>query len=195
MEKEKPSVVSLGVWTLLSGVLGLVSSLVLLYERMQLDADPDHVVSCDVNQWVACGSVMESWQSTALVVPNIYIGVVGFSAVLGVAAALLWRRTYPPVWFMAALQLGSTFAFGYIVWLWYQSVFNIGALCPYCMMVWVSATLLWFKTISWSAGVGLLGPARLSRETADSWWWVGAVPVLLGFTASIILVFPGLLSG
>lgn len=195
MKKEKPSVISLGVWALLSGVLGLVASLVLLYERMQLDADPDHVVSCDVNQWVACGSVMESWQASALIVPNIYIGVVGFSAVLGVAAALLWRRTEPPVWFMLALQAGSTFAFGYIVWLWYQSVFNIGTLCPYCIMVWVAATLLWLKTMFWSAAAGRLGAVRLTRAAADSWWWVGAVLVLLGFAASIILVFPGFFSG
>jgi hypothetical protein len=51
-------------------------------------------------------------------------------------------------WFWLGLEAGTIFGVGFIHWLFYQSVYNIHALCPYCMVVWVmTITLFWYVTL------------------------------------------------
>lgn len=44
-----------------------------------------------------------------------------------------------PRWLWLTIQAGATFAVGFVHWLFFQSVYRIEALCPYCMVVWVAA--------------------------------------------------------
>ena len=51
-------------------------------------------------------------------------------------------------WFWAGVQGGVTFAVVFLHWLMYQSLYVIGALCPYCMIVWaVTIPIFWHVTI------------------------------------------------
>ncbi|MGU7714734.1 vitamin K epoxide reductase family protein, partial [Escherichia coli] len=40
-------------------------------------------------------------------------------------------------WFWILFALGMTFAFGFVVWLISQSIFDLNTLCPWCMVTWV----------------------------------------------------------
>lgn len=119
----------------IGGAIGFVAAFVLILERIELYKDPAYVPSCSINPVLSCGSVMETWQAQAFGFPNPLIGVASFAAVTTIGVALLTRATLPR-WFWLGLQAGTLFGVGFVTWLAYQSIYDIDALCPYCMVVW-----------------------------------------------------------
>lgn len=136
----------LGILLVVGGVIGVIAAVVLLLEKMALAANPDYIPSCNVNPVLSCGSVMATPQAEAFGIPNPIIGVVGFSIVAAIGAGLLAGGRYAG-WFWSAIQAGVTFAVVFVHWLIYQSLYAIGALCPYCMIVWaVTIPIFWYTT-------------------------------------------------
>lgn len=132
---------------IVAGVVGLVASFVLTVEKFALAADATYVPSCSIDAVVNCGSVMGSAQSAVFGFPNSLLGIIGFTAVLASGAALLSGARFGR-WYWAGLQVGLTAAVVFVHWLMFQSLYVIGALCPYCMAVWVSTvTVFWFVTL------------------------------------------------
>jgi uncharacterized membrane protein len=51
-------------------------------------------------------------------------------------------------WFWLGLQAGATLGVVFVHWLIFQSLYRIGALCPYCMVVWaVTVPIFWYVTL------------------------------------------------
>ncbi|MCG7308019.1 MULTISPECIES: vitamin K epoxide reductase family protein [Brachybacterium] len=130
-----------------TGAIGLVMAVVLLVEKIALIEDPAYVPSCSLDPVLSCGSVMETPQASAFAIPNPILGIAGFSAVLTLGLAILaGARTAH--WMSVLIQIGVTFAVLFVHWLIGQSLYEIGALCPYCMIVWaVTIPLFWFTTL------------------------------------------------
>ncbi|MDI2032768.1 vitamin K epoxide reductase family protein [Saccharopolyspora sp. TS4A08] len=129
------------------GAIGFVSAFALAVEKIEKLSNPDYVPSCSLNPIVSCGSVMDSSQAALFGFPNPLIGVAAFPVVItaGVAALAGFR---PPRWFWLGMQAGTTLALVFIHWLIAQSLYEIGALCPYCMVVWaVTIPLFWYTTL------------------------------------------------
>lgn len=78
---------------------------------------------------------MTTDQAEAFGFPNPIIGVAGFAALLTIGVVLLAGARLPR-WFHLGLGAGTAFGVGFITWLAFQSIYRIGALCPYCMVVW-----------------------------------------------------------
>lgn len=138
----------LGGLLLVGGLIGLLAATVLLVEKIELLNNPDYIPTCNINPVLSCGSVMNTPQAEAFGLPNPVVGIAGFAAVTVVGAALLagggFRR-----WFQVAIQVGVSFAVIFFHWLIYQSLYVIGALCPYCMVVWVvTIPLFWYTTLA-----------------------------------------------
>lgn len=137
---------SLGVLFVVGGLIGLIAAAVLLVEKMALAANPDYVPSCNVNPILSCGSVMATPQAAVFGVPNPIIGVAGFAVVAAIGVGLLAGGRYS-AWYWVTVQIGVTFAVVFVHWLIYQSLYVIGALCPYCMAVWaVSIPIFWYTS-------------------------------------------------
>lgn len=117
------------------GTLGLLAAAILMVEKIHLLKDPSAQLSCDLNPIVACGSVINTPQASAFGFPNPIIGLVGFGVVITIGMALLAGAQFKR-WFWLGLQAGSLFGVAFVTWLQYQSIYAIGALCPYCMVVW-----------------------------------------------------------
>lgn len=135
-------------WLLLvGGLVGLAASFVLAVEKYALLADPTYVPTCSLNPVLSCGSVMASAQAEAFGFPNPLLGVAGFPVVAGVGAALL-AGARPAPWFWGGLQVGVTGGAVFVHWLIFNSLYRIGALCPYCMAVWaVTVPIFWYVTL------------------------------------------------
>jgi uncharacterized membrane protein len=132
---------------LLGGLIGLAASAVLTVEKIAILRDPAYVPSCSVNPVLSCGSVMTKPQAEAFGFPNPLLGIAGFAVVATVGAALLAGATFRR-WFWLGLQVGVTFGAGFVHWLIFQSIYRIGALCPYCMVVWaVTIPIFWYVTL------------------------------------------------
>jgi len=123
----------------ITGVLGELASFVLAVDKVQLLQDKidgkESQFGCDLSAWVSCSSVMASPQSAAFGFPNAYIGILGFAVV--VTLGVVWLSGAPVrSWIWGGLQAGTVFGIGFVTWLQHETIYDIGALCPYCMVVW-----------------------------------------------------------
>ncbi len=136
-------------WLLVGGgTLGFLGAFVLTLEKIALLKNPEHVLSCDINPIVACGSVINTWQASAFGFPNPLIGIFGFTAVIVVGMSLLAGMQITKNWYWRTFWAGTIFGVGFIHWLAFQSIYRIGALCPYCMVVWsVTVPIFWYTTL------------------------------------------------
>jgi len=123
-------------WSILiAGVIGLLSSITLLIEKIALLKDPTYVPSCSINPVVSCGPVINTPQASVFGPPNPMFGVIGFTVVV-VTGVLAIAKVPLPRWFWMGLTVGVGVAVGFVHWLKYQTLYQIGALCPFCMVVW-----------------------------------------------------------
>lgn len=154
-------------WTLIvGGSIGLWAASVLMIEKITLLKNPAAQLSCDLNPIVSCGSVINTPQASAFGFPNPIIGIAGFAILITIGMALLAGAQFKR-WFWLGLQGGTLFGIGFIHWLFFQSVYRINALCPYCMVVWIVVIPLFVYTLVWNIKTGHIKvPKRLSRAAA-----------------------------
>jgi uncharacterized membrane protein len=136
-------------WILIiCGTIGLICALIIMYEKVAIIQNPDYVPSCNLNPTVSCGSVMKSDQANAFGFPNPFLGMVGFPIVITTGVVLLAGAQKLKRWYWLGLQAGTIFGVLFIHWLFFQSVYRINALCPYCIVVWaMTMTLFWYVTL------------------------------------------------
>ena len=126
--------------------IGWVASLALTIDKINLLQDPTYTPSCSISPLLSCGSVINTPQASVLGFPNPLLGIAGFAAagMFGVALATGWK---PPRWMWAIYTTATTIAAAFMHWLIFQSLAVIGALCPYCMVVWAVTIPLWWWTV------------------------------------------------
>jgi uncharacterized membrane protein len=83
---------------------------------------------------------MLSEQAEVLGFPNSLIGIATFAIMIALSVSMFLRVNFPRL-FWQLLVSGTVLAVIFCHWLAFQTIFEIGALCPYCMVAWV-ATLL-----------------------------------------------------
>ena len=134
-----------GTWieTLVSSLLGLVASFVLSMDAIILAQDGEAELSCNINEKISCGAVGVSWQAELLGFPNAFLGLMAEPVIITIAVASLAGVLFPR-WFMLGAQLVSSIGFVFALWLFQQSYFEIGRLCPYCLLITATTTLIFF---------------------------------------------------
>lgn len=131
---------------LVSACASLIASFVLSIDAIRLAEDPATALSCNINAVISCGTVATSWQAQLLGFPNAFLGLAAEPVVITIAVASLGGVRFPR-WFMTAAQVVYSIGVAFAYWLFYQSMFHIGALCPWCLLVTVSTTLV-FTTLT-----------------------------------------------
>jgi uncharacterized membrane protein len=129
------------VWVLLAGIIGEIAAFVLTVEKVRQLQNPSYVPSCSINPVLSCGSVMLTKQASLFGFPNPLLGIAAFSVVI-VTGVLAVAGVRLPRWYWAGLAGGTLLGTVFVHWLIYQSLYEIGALCPYCMVVWVVTVAL-----------------------------------------------------
>ncbi|HYZ69797.1 MAG TPA: vitamin K epoxide reductase family protein [Mycobacterium sp.] len=169
------------VWILIAGVVGLAAALTLTVEKIEILINPDYVPSCSINPVLSCGSVMVTPQASAFGFPNPLIGIVAFTVVV-VTGVLALAKVELPRWYWAGLATGTILGVAFIHWLIFQSLYRIGALCPYCMAVW-AVTIPLFVVVASVA----LRPLQTNAAARVLYTWRWSL-VALWFTALILLI-------
>jgi len=154
-------------WILaIGGAIGATAAFVLIVEKIELLQDASYVPSCSINPILSCGSVMSTDQAAVFGFPNPLLGAAGFPIVATIGVALLAGATLPR-WFWLGLHAGTLFGVGLVHWLIFQSLYRIGALCPYCMIVWVvTIAVFWYVTLHNLTSGYLPIPVRARRAVA-----------------------------
>lgn len=148
---------------LFSALVSLTASFVLSIDAVLLAADPNVALSCNINAVLSCGTVATSWQASLLGFPNAFLGLVAEPVVITIAVASLGGVRFPR-WFMLSAQIVYTLGLVFAYWLFFQAYFVIGALCPWCLLVTLSTTLVFTSLTHVNIRDGnLFLPARASE--------------------------------
>lgn len=129
---------------LVSSIIGLIAALVLSADAVALAANPDAALSCNINAKISCGTVGTSWQANVLGFPNAFLGLMAEPVVITIAVAGLAGVRFPR-WFLLAAQAVYFIGFAFAYWLFVQAYFVIGAMCPWCLTITVTTTLVFFS--------------------------------------------------
>jgi uncharacterized membrane protein len=169
------------LWVLIAGIIGLAAAATLTIEKIELLIDPSYVPSCSLNPVLSCGSVMVTPQASVFGFPNMLIGLVGFTVVI-VSGVLAVAKVRLPQWYWVGLAIGNALGVAFVHYLIFQSLYRIGALCPYCMVVWTVMIPLF--VVSASIALRPLAGNVLAR-TLYQWRWS---LVALWFTAVVLMI-------
>src|SRR3990167_819143 len=125
----------------------LISSFALTYDKIHYLKNPAYVPACDINPILSCGSVMKTEQADLLGLPNTIFGIAGFSILFFVGLMLVTgSKLSKRLW--QTLNLGILTGFLFFIYLFFQGVYRINAICPYCFLVWlVMPPLLLYITL------------------------------------------------
>jgi uncharacterized membrane protein len=146
-----------------AGVLGFIASFVLTVDKFKILQDPSYKPACSINPILSCGSVMQSDQASLFGFANSMLGIAAFAALAAVGLAIFAGATFKR-WFWQLMQLAAVGGLVFSHWLIYQSLYSLGTLCPYCIVVWVVTipTFLYLTLHNFSNG-NLPGISRRNR--------------------------------
>lgn len=147
---------ALAIVLIVTGAIGWYSAFALTLDKFAVLINPEADLDCNLSVLVQCGENLSSWQGSVFGFPNPLLGLAGFVAPIAVGVALLAGATFAR-WFWIAFNLGVAGALGFCIWLMSQSIFALGTLCPWCMIVWtVTILMFWTLTLS-NAKAGVFG--------------------------------------
>lgn len=169
-------------WILvIGGIIGIFASIELIVQKIGVLSNPDYVPNCDINPILSCGSVISTDQASLFGFPNPILGIIGFTVVV-LFGVLLFASIELPRWMWLGLNAGALAGMFLVIWLVGQSLYVIGALCPWCMVVW-SITI----PIFWQVTTDNLASGRLSLGKSLSEIIVTLKWILVGASYLIIM--------
>ena len=183
---------TVGAVLVVGGLAGWIAALALFMDKIFLLENPGAQLGCDINPFISCGTVMMTWQASALGIPNMAVGLGGF-AIMGAIGALMLSRAALPRWFRWARLGGMTFAFALVHFLAVSAIFVIRALCPWCMVVWAATAPMFFASLASQVESGdlrvpapLAGVLRRWVLLTIAWYLLVLEPVARDFRAELI---------
>ncbi|HRQ86690.1 MAG TPA: vitamin K epoxide reductase family protein [Candidatus Saccharibacteria bacterium] len=152
---------------LAAGLLALLSSFVLTVEKFHLLENPGTVLACDINAFISCSTVMQTWQASVFGFPNTIIGLMADAVVVTIAVLGLARVKLPRFILILAnvgFLLGAIFAY----WLLFQSVYVIEVLCPWCLVVTFTTTLIFATMTHYNLMNNTFGLKKRFKKLAEA---------------------------
>ncbi|KUN88493.1 Vitamin K epoxide reductase [Streptomyces bungoensis] len=136
-----------GLLLVLTGGAGWLASFQLTVDDWRLLKDPTYRPPCNISPVVSCGSVMASPEGSVFGFPNMVLGLAAFAAVAVLGLVVLTGgRLSRALWL--GLNAGAAAGVVFVHWLIHASLFGLGRLCPYCVVVWaVTIALFWYVTL------------------------------------------------
>lgn len=154
---------------IIGSLIGLWASFVLTVDTIKIIKNPGVELPCNLNPFISCTSVATTWQSQVFGFPNSLLGIIAFSMLFSIGIMLHFggpnsslldkisgeNRARKPLWLL--VNLGTLAAMIFVMWFFYQSVYSIGSLCIYCMIVWVVTWPIFLYTTIWNFREGHFG--------------------------------------
>lgn len=146
---------------IVAGVIGCIASFILTYDKIHVIQDPSYVPSCNMNPLLSCGSVMKTEQASLLGVPNTIFGLVAYS-MLFTFGVLLAGGAKVKKWVWLGAQVAALAGVIFMHYLFFQGVYRINAICPWCFVVWmITIPTFWYITLYNLKEKNIKLPARL----------------------------------
>ncbi len=153
---------------LVGACLSLLAAFVLSNEAVELARNPNAALSCSINAVLNCASVGKHPSATLFGFPNSFLGLMAEPIVITVAIAGLAGIKFPRK-FMFVAQIGYTLGFVFALYLFYTSFYIIQVLCPWCLLVTLTTTLVWFAITRYNVRENNLYLPKKIQKTLLSW--------------------------
>ncbi|MEO5950436.1 MAG: vitamin K epoxide reductase family protein [Candidatus Saccharimonadales bacterium] len=153
---------------LVGAILSLIAAFVLSVESFQLAKNPNTLLSCSINIIVNCATVAKHPSAQLLGFPNSFLGMVAEPIVITVAIAGLAGVKFPRA-FMFAAQIGYSLGLIFAYYLFYVSFVIIQALCPWCLLVTLTTTLVFFAITRYNIREDNLYLPKNISESLQRW--------------------------
>lgn len=171
---------------IISGSLGLFTSFVLSIEAWQLAADSSARFGCDISSVLSCSTVAQTWQARILGFPNAFLGIFFEAVVLAISVAIFAGVKFPR-WYMLGTNLLYTIALFFAFWLFGQSYFIIQVLCPWCLLITLTTTLVFGGITRINVCDGVIpAPEGLRRIVAQGLDWALWGLIVFGVLAMVV---------
>lgn len=156
-------------WLLMvSGIIGLLASIMLTYDQVRIWQNPHYQPGCDLNPLISCGSVITSGQGELFHIPGPFFGLITFPVIITIGVAILAGARFKR-WFWQGLQAGAAAGVLFALWMFWESLFRIHALCPFCLTVdVVMYVLFWYVTLYNLGEEHIKTPSWLARSVQFS---------------------------
>jgi uncharacterized membrane protein len=180
-------------WILtIGGIVGFIASFMLAIERIAMLQDPNYLPTCSFDSVLQCSSVMASDQGSIFGFSNPLIGLAAFPLVI-MAGVLALSRVSLPSWFWRWLLVGAAYGMVFVGWLISQTLYEIRALCPYCMVVWAMVIPIFWRTLTYTLSGGHFGSAIAQNgfvRVLERYWWVLTLATYAVVTTLVLTAFP-----
>ena len=152
---------------LIGAALSLLASFVLSVEAIELAKNPNAELSCSVNVVLNCATVAKHPTADLFGFPNSFLGMITEPIVITVAIAGLAGVIFPRR-FMFVAQIGYAIGFIFAWYLFAVSFFVIQALCPWCLLVTLTTTMVLFAITRYNIREdNLYLPKRTSKRAKE----------------------------
>ena len=171
---------------IISGSIGLFTSFVLSIEAWQLAADSSARFGCDISSVLSCSTVAQTWQARILGFPNAFLGIFFEAVVLAISVGIFAGVKFPR-WYMLGTNLLYTIALFFAFWLFGQSYFIIQVLCPWCLLITLTTTLVFGGITRINIRDSVIpAPEGLRRVVAQGLDWALWGLIVFGVLAMVV---------
>lgn len=170
-----------------AGLIGGIASFALTYDKVHVLQNPHYQPGCNLNPVLSCGSVMKTAQASLFGVPNTVFGLIAFSMLTMLALVLLAGATFKR-WLWQCAQVAATAGVIFMHYLFFEAIFRIHAICPWCFVVWMITIPVFLAITIYNSREGNLQvpvigrvAAFISKYSLDAtvFWYLVIILILL----------------
>lgn len=172
---------------LTSGALGLYASFVLTIHKIKILKDPSFIPDCNINPIFSCGSIMKTSQAEIFGMPNTLFGIVAFSVIITIGVGMLFGAKFSR-WFWRFLNLGVLAGLASVVYLFFQGIYRINAICPYCALTWAVVIALTLYVTLWNLRQGFLPVPKRGQKVIKFLQTNHAGALIMIYVAIVVLL-------
>lgn len=177
-----------GTWLTILGSLGMLASVTLLHDVIELAKNPSFVPICSINPILSCTSVMASAQAEVFGIPNPVFGVIAFTMLITFGILLAAKTTFTR-WIWGAALAAGVMGVIFAHWLFFQSMFVLGTICPWCSLVWVITIAIFWLLVSYVLDHELFGTAKKLTVMRIIWRRYRIAVLVAWYLLLIVIIF------
>jgi uncharacterized membrane protein len=182
--RKRPT--ALAIFLIIAGGGGLSAAWALTVDKFEALIHPAAALGCDFSLIVRCKVNLDSAQGSVFGFPNPMLGLAGFVAPIAVGAGILAGAKFAR-WFWILFNLGVAGALAFVIWLIGQSIYVLGTLCPWCMVVWAVTIPLFLAVTFYNLSTGNLPIGQRMRHFGKvAYGWVPLVSVVCYIVIAVL---------
>ncbi len=130
-----------------AGIIGCVASFFLTYDKLAMLQDAHYDPPCNINPILSCGSVMNTEYASLFGIPNSIFGLIAYSMLFAFGVLLIGGAQVKK-WVWLGAQLAALAGVIFMHYLFFQGVYRLNAICPWCFIVWmITIPTFWYITL------------------------------------------------